>query len=571
MFARLWFDTTVGIQYTVTAREPGSAAFQSRQNVLRLFNLSLIPCLRDVMRYLSILVFTTGAVTLGMELSASRLLEPAFGNSQIVWAALIGLILLYLALGAWLGGKLADRFPRQRELDYTMTLAAAGIALAATVSRPVLTLASNSMAELSVGLLASSLLAIFLLFSIPGILLGAASPWALRIALLKQADTSHTGQIAGRLSAIATTGSLVGTFLPVLWLIPAVGTRWTFFLLAIALLTVVTLGSLKYAYRWFPLTVLVGVLLLAFITRPGMPLTLGNADAGEVIYADESLYNTIVVRQWGEERHLKLNEGVGLHSVYHPQMLLSQGIWDYFLLAPLFRPAPSFPTEDDRFLLIGLAAGTVSELYTNIYGPLPITGVELDPQIIEVGQEYFGMTQPNLTAIAADGRRWLAQQPDTSTWSYIAVDAYRPPYIPFHLTTVEFFQLTYDHLVNDGVLAINVGRTPTNFALVDALAATAQQVYPTVFLLDEPGPPGTLGNTLLVATKTPATLETSLLANVATLSTSLPAEFRSFAQRAVQVARPATPPATAPIFTDDRAPVERIVHSIILDFLTASN
>lgn len=523
------------------------------------------------MRYLSLLLFTTGAVTLGMELSASRLLEPAFGNSQIVWAALIGLILLYLALGAWVGGRLADRFPQRRELDYTMTLAAAGIALAATVSRPVLTLAANSMADLSVGLLASSMLAIILLFSIPGILLGAASPWVLRLALRQQEAVSHTGQVAGRLTAISTTGSLVGTFLPVLWLIPTFGTRWTFFLLSIALLTVITLGSLRQAYRWIPLLTLIGVVLLATFTRPGLPLILGNAEAGDVIYADESLYNTIVVRQWGPERHLKLNEGVGLHSVSHPQMLMSQGIWDYFLLAPLFRPAPSLPTPADRLLLIGLAAGTVSELYTNIYGPIPITGIELDPQIIEVGQQFFGMTQPNLTPIAADGRRWLAQQPATATWSFIAVDAYRPPYIPFHLTTVEFFQLTRDHLTSDGVLAINVGRTPTNFALVDALAKTAQQVYPTVFLVDEPGPPGTLGNTLLVATKSPVTLEATLQANIATLPTTLPLEFRDFAQQALQVARPAPILATAPIFTDDHAPVERIVHSIILDFLATSN
>jgi predicted membrane-bound spermidine synthase len=453
------------------------------------------------MRYLLLLVFTTGAVTLGMELSASRLLEPAFGNSQIVWAALIGLILLYLAVGAWIGGKLADRYPRQRELDYTMTIAGAGIALAATVSRPVLTLAANSMADLEVGLLASALVAIFFLFSIPGILLGTASPWALRLALRDHQDPSHTGQIAGRMAAIGTAGSLVGTFLPVLWLIPAVGTRWTFFSLAIILLVVVSVGSFQQSYRWLPLGTLAGILLLALVTQPGQPLLLGNADAGEVIYADESQYNTIVVRQWGDERHLKLNEGVGLHSVSHPQMLMSQGIWDYFLIAPFFRPAPSLPTSDDSLLLIGLAAGTVSELYTNIYGPLPITGVELDPQIIEVGQQYFGMTQPNLTPVAADGRRWLAQQPADAQWSFIAVDAYRPPYIPFHLTTVEFFALTHQHLADDGVLAINVGRTPTNFTLVDALAKTALQVYPTVFLLDEPGPSGTLGNTLLVATK----------------------------------------------------------------------
>ena len=107
--------------------------------------------LRASMRYLSILLFTAGAVTLGMEFSASRLLEPAFGNSQIVWAALIGLILLYLALGAWLGGKLADRYPQRRELDYTMITAAAGIALAATFSRPVLLWAANGMATLKSG------------------------------------------------------------------------------------------------------------------------------------------------------------------------------------------------------------------------------------------------------------------------------------------------------------------------------------------------------------------------------------------------------------------------------------
>jgi hypothetical protein len=67
------------------------------------------------------------------------------------------------------------------------------------------------------------------------------------------------------------------------------------------------------------------------------------------------------------------------------------------------------------------------------------------------------------------------------------------------------------------------------------------------------------------------TLEDTLLANVAELPTILPVEFRDFATQAVQVARSAAPPSTSPIFTDDHAPVERIVHSIILDFLTGTN
>ncbi|HXF62234.1 MAG TPA: fused MFS/spermidine synthase [Caldilineaceae bacterium] len=523
------------------------------------------------MRYLSLLVFTTGLVTLGMELSASRLIEPAFGNNQIVWSALIGLILLYLAVGAWLGGRLADRFPRRRELDYTITLAAVGVAFAPAFSRPVLALAAEGMASLTASLLAGALLAILLLFSVPGVLLGAVTPWAVRLAVNRMEET---GRVAGRLSALNAAGSLAGAFLPALWLIPAFGTRWTFYLLALALLVVVSVGALAQPYRWAPLGALALVIGLALVTQPGGPPVFGPGaggdDAGEVIYADESAYNTIVVRQWGEERHLRLNEGIGLHSVYHPQMLLSQGIWDYFLLAPLFRRPPAVPDSgpgaDDSLLLIGLAAGTVSGLYTTIYGPLPITGIELDPQIIEVGRRYFEMDQPNLTAIAADGRRWLAQQPDEARWSIIAVDAYRPPYIPFHLTTVEFFRLAHAHLREDGVLAINVGRTPTNFSLVDALAATAMQVFPSVFLVDEPGPPGTLGNTLLVATAQPANLD-QFAANVAALPERLPAEFRAFAAQAQAYSRVAAPPPDTPIFTDDHAPVERIVHSIILDFL----
>ena len=515
-------------------------------------------------KYLYLLVFTTGAVTLGMELSASRLLEPAFGSNQIVWAALIGMILLYLAIGAWLGGKLADRFPRRRELDYTVTLAAIGVALAPAVSRPVLHMAIVGMEGLTVGLLAGSLLAMLLLFGIPGILLGTTSPWVVRLAV---DDLDQTGRVAGRLYAIATAGSLVGTFIPVLWLIPTVGTRWTFFILALTLLAVVTLGSVRQRHRWAPILALLGVFVLALLTRPGSPIRgAWDTASGKIIFQDESVYNYIAVRQWGSERHLELNEGIGLHSVYHPQMLLSDGIWDYFLLAPLFNPAPAVPSPQYRMLLVGLAAGTVSELFANIYGPIPITGIELDPEIIRVGRQYFNMNQPNLTAVAADGRRWLSQQAPNHRWDMIAVDAYRPPYIPFHLATVEFFQLVHDHLNADGVLAINVGRTATDFALVNSLAATVAQKFPSVYLIDEPGPPDTLANSLLVATVQPTRLG-DFRKNVAGLPAGLPVEFRRFAVGTESQARVAAPPASAPILTDDHAPIEKIVHSIILDYL----
>ncbi|MEZ4610052.1 MAG: fused MFS/spermidine synthase [Caldilineaceae bacterium] len=144
------------------------------------------------------------------ELSASRLLSP-LGNNQIVWAALIGLILFYLALGAWLGGVLADRYPQRRALDMTVTLGAVGIALVPLLSTPVLRMAASGLARFDSGLLAGGLLAVLLLFAIPATLLGTATPWAIRLSVQ---EIGQTGHVAGRMSAIATAGSLVGTFVP---------------------------------------------------------------------------------------------------------------------------------------------------------------------------------------------------------------------------------------------------------------------------------------------------------------------------------------------------------------------
>ncbi|MBI1295500.1 spermine synthase [bacterium] len=522
------------------------------------------------MKYLSLLVFSAGAVTLGVELSAARLLDPWFGNSQIVWAGLIGLILLYLSLGAWLGGKLADRFPSLDALLILTTIAALGVALIPAVSPPILRLAAQGLASFAPGLLVGTLVAVLLLFSFPVVLLGAVTPWAVRLAVT---DLRHTGATAGRLSAVATAGSIIGTFLPVLWLIPTFGTRWSFYLLALMLLVVAAAGFLtaRTRRRWLalPATGLVLVLALALTTDPASVRGDFDDGLGEVIYEDETLYNYISVRRWGDEHHLKLNEGVGIHSVYHPDMLLSRGIWDYFLLAPLFRNERPLPDPTDDVLIIGLAGGTVSELYTDIYGPLPITGVELDPAILEAGRRYFNMNQPNLTAIAADGRRWLQQQPPDRRFDFILVDAYRPPYIPFHLATVEFFDLVRSHLAEDGVVAINVGRTDRDYALVEAMTATLRQVFPSVIVVDEPGPPRQLANSLVVATAQPTNVDT-FARNVATLPDTLAADFRQFAAESVARARVGTSFPDILTFTDDHAPVEQVVHGIIWDFLTAS-
>ncbi len=190
-----------------------------------------------------------GLTTLGVELAASRLLAPFFGTSLIVWATLIGLILVYLSIGYWLGGRWADRSPRLGTLVAIVSAAATLVAVVPVIAAPVLRLSVEGFAQLDAGLLGGSFAGVLLLFTAPMILLGCVSPFAIRLVM---DDVAHAGRTAGQLYALSTMGSFVGTFVPVLWMIPAYGTRWTFWLLALGLLAVTALVAAAGARRALP-------------------------------------------------------------------------------------------------------------------------------------------------------------------------------------------------------------------------------------------------------------------------------------------------------------------------------
>ncbi len=548
-------------------------------------------------RYLNLLVFVAGFTTLGMELSGARLLDPWFGNSILVWAALIGLVLACLSLGYWLGGRVADRRPQAALLYGLALVAALLVALIPVASRPALqqaALSSLNLEAFSAGVLLGAGVSIFLLFSLPTLLLGMVSPFALRLAV---ADVGSSGQVAGRLYALSTLGSLLGTFLPVLVLIPAIGARLTFVLLG-GLLAIVALGGLllERGSRAAPAALaLLPLALLGWLAGQG-PI---KPEPG-LLHEGESLYNYYQVIQRGPETWLKLNEGIGIHSVYHPQSALSEGIWDYFLVAPLFAeggktketregegggdaslasPGSTSPGQDplsmtggasvDSLYVVGMAGGTVAQLYTDVYGPIPIDGAELDPDIVAAAREYFNLdAYPNVNAVAADGRSWLLARSagamgQAAPYSVIVIDAYRPPYIPFHLATVEFFQLVRDNLAEDGVVAVNAARSRDDYTLVDALAKTMGQVFPSVYVVDESTEDWSLGNSLVVATMQPTTLD-DFRRNAAAIDPTDQPLLAQMAGRASLTARPAG--AGGAILTDDKAPIEQIVHGIMLRY-----
>ena len=155
------------------------------------------------------------------------------------------------------------------------------------------------------------------------------------------------------------------------------------------------------------------------------------------------------------------------------------------LSAPFFNAAPVHPNTITSAAIVGLAAGTTSHALFSVFPAIQIDGIEIDPLIVEIGRQYFAMDNENLNVIIQDGR-WALEKSER-TYDIISVDAYRPPYIPWHMTTREFFQTVYDHLEDDGVLVINVGRGPTDRRLVDALSATIRSVFPTIYVSDLAG------------------------------------------------------------------------------------
>jgi predicted membrane-bound spermidine synthase len=501
-------------------------------------------------------VFVGGVTSLGVELTASRLLDPFFGNSLIIWAVLIGMVLLYLTVGYYVGGKWADRKPYDRVMFQIAAWGAFLIGVVPFIARPILAWSVRGFAEYSAGILAGSLLGVVLLFAIPVTLLGCLSPFAIRLIVT---DVQSAGKIAGSLYALSTMGSLVGTFLPVLVLIPTFGTRNTFLILAFALL-ITALAGLFWVLRVraLPFLLMPAVLVALIVLLPqGL---VKPVEFGELIYEGESSYNYIQVVRVGDEVWLRLNEGQGVHSIYNPDGVLVGGIWDYFLIAPYFNNPPYEAGQVGSLALVGLAAGTVPKQYTAVYGPIPIDGAEIDPKIISAGRNYFDMNEPNLNAVAQDGRYFLANSP--RRYDVIAVDAYRPPYIPFHLTTREFFAEARDHLTENGVVAINVGRTRTDWSLVNVLASTLKAVFPNVYLVDLATPGADLSNVLVVATKQPTSLE-NLARNAELMTHPI---LRQVADSAVVRATEFTTPTT--VFTDDKAPVEQVVHGLILSFVT---
>jgi spermidine synthase len=412
-------------------------------------------------RSLYVLVFLAGVGTLATEICASRLLAPYYGSSTIVWANIIGLTLASLSLGYWLGGRIADRNPSPHLLGRLVLGAAMLVAVIPFVSSPILDVASSGLDEVSAGAVIGSFFGTLLLFAPPIVLLGMVAPFAIRLALVELASA---GQVAGRLYALSTVGSLLGTFLPALVTIPLIGTQRTL-LVSAALLAAA--ASTMLGRRWLVATAAIAALV---VVPPGAV----KASDGDVLYEVESPYQFVQVVERDGARRLYLNEGVAVHSLWRPDTVLTGGVWDAFLALPVLLDRPV-----QRVAVLGNAGGTIARAYAEFWPNALIDGVEIDPAVSEAGREYLGLRDnPRLTVHDADARPFL-RRTDTK-YDVIVVDAYHQPYVPFYLATREFFRLVHRHLAPGGIVALNVATVPDDRSLDKNLAGTLATEFESV-------------------------------------------------------------------------------------------
>jgi spermidine synthase len=492
------------------------------------------------------LVFSVGAAALGIEIAAVRLLAPYFGASTIVWANTIGIVLVALSVGYWWGGRLADRRPELRAMCRVIMAAAVVTAAVPFVSRPLLDVGVEALDAVSAGAFVGSMLATLLLIAAPVLLLGTVAPWALRIGIGRVEDS---GQLAGRLYAVSTLGSLMGTLVAALLLIPALGTRRTFLLFAL-LLSITALIGLRPPRAYLAVPVAIAALML-------VPTgTIKRADGERVVYETETAYQYArVVEGPTGRRVLELNEGQAIHSLYDPAAPtpLTGTYWDGHLLWT-FATTGRAPR---RVAMLGNAAGTVSSTFARYLPETRIDGVEIDGELSRIGRRYFAMDNPRLTVHDQDARPFL--RGSKARYDSISLDTYRQPYIPFYLVTREFFQLARSRLTGGGVLIVNVGHPRGQFELEQVLTATLSDVFR--YVRRDPVEPS---NTLLVASDRPVEAG-KLLAAASGFAPELAYE----AERAA--ARLAPPLTGGSVYTDDKSPVEWLIDRSIVDYASGES
>jgi spermidine synthase len=428
--------------------------------------------------YLYVIVFIAGAAVLAVEILGTRILGPFYGVSLFLWSALITVTLAALSLGYAVGGRWADKNATLSRLCILVAGAGAWVTLIPWIKQPLLLLAEP------LGLRFAVLASAFILFAPPLTLLGMVSPYAIK---LKTASLNVVGRTAGNLYAISTVASVVSALLTGFFLIPNVGVKRL--TLAIGALLLITAATGLIAGKKLKLKALGIVFILFLIAAVVWILPSNDTDPDKGLLAvEQSPYAEIRVLDTNKRRHLLIDGGT--HTIVDPSTWQS-----HFPYVAVMDLTKSFFENPGELLLVGLGGGSVVKSFAK--DGWKVDAVEIDPVVIKVAREHFGLEASEGNVFEMDGRQYLLRH--EKNYEIIAMDAFGSSSIPFHLVTEEAFALIASRLKPDGVLAINIEALGWHHILVRALAATLGKSFSHVLALPTYLQPERIGNMIMLA------------------------------------------------------------------------
>ncbi len=490
-------------------------------------------------------VFMCGAILMALEIVGSRMLAPFFGNSIFVWGSLISVVLAALSLGYWLGGMVADRWPRFSVLAVLIAIPGVIVALLPFVYPEL----NRAIAASEIGPRLGPMLSCVLLFLVPSVFLGTISPFAVR---LQARAVASVGSTAGGLYAVSTAGSILGTLVTAFYLIAVLGVANIVHALGLALLVVaagILLGRGRATQAG--LTLVCAALLLA-----GMiwHVRTEAAEPGLILETD-SFYNHIRLAEDGEQRYMDFE------NLRQSAMLLKDP-WElrlrytrFLALSLALQPQPK------RALILGLGGGSFpKKLYRDV-PDVTVDVADIDPEVIAIAKRYFQVPEDaRLRLFAKDGRRFV--QEATDKYDMVVLDAYNSDTIPFHLATREFYQEIKSRLTPGGIVVSNIIGTlrGPQSAFFRSIYRTLSEVFPTVYVVPTYNQSSSwiLGdiNIILVATQDSTRMSRGdLMARAARVGGKVvPAS--DLAEYAAHLLEVPIEVKDVPTLTDDFAPVE---------------
>lgn len=423
--------------------------------------------------FIEISVVVTGAVIMILELCGSRTLSPYLGNSIIIWTSIIGIILAFLSLGYYLGGKIADKKASPQNLSQIVITAAILIAISTIIKDNFLQILTTTIQDIRI----SSIIATVVLFGPVNIFLGMISPYCVK---LKIDNISHSGATVGRLSALATIGSIIGTFLGGFYLISFFGNTKLLLLLSFILgLLAIFIDSKNH--------IKTKILVIALISLKFIDLQIVSANFENTHLLNlDTTYNHVQIEDTiSTENNLPIrllwidkNAQSGVYLKEKSNELLFE-YTKFYDLAFHFNPSLK------KALMIGGGAFTYPQYFINNHPNAKIDVVEIDNQLPSIAQKYFHLKpNKNLKIFSEDGRSFLNQ--NQQKYDAILGDAFHGYYsIPYQLTTKEAMQKISDSLNENGVFIINViaAIEGPKSKFLQAEYKTLKEVFPQIYIL----------------------------------------------------------------------------------------